>query len=183
MPVTELTFERIALEDPEGHWELHHGEMRAKPAMSFRHNDVMTYLGHQLIRQLDPALYRVRINAGHVRRADVTYYIPDVFIIPVAVLGPERDRPDVLETYDRPLPLVVEIWSPSAGGYDVDAKIPEYQRRGDLEIWLLHPFERTLTTWRRQPDGAYAELTIPAGGTVELAAIPGVSVDFAALLD
>jgi Uma2 family endonuclease len=54
-----------------------------------------------------------------------------------------------LEIYDEPLPLVAEVWSPSTGGYDVLAKLPEYRRRGDTEIWLLHPYERTLTAWRR----------------------------------
>jgi len=25
-----------------------------------------------------------------------------------------------------------------------------------LEIWRIHPDERTLTSWQRQPDGSYA---------------------------
>jgi Uma2 family endonuclease len=50
-----------------------------------------------------------------------------------------RLRGDELELYVEPLPLVVEVWSPSTGQYDVDEKLPEYQRRGDLEIWRFHP--------------------------------------------
>jgi Uma2 family endonuclease len=75
---------------------------------------------------------------------------------------------------------VVEVWSPSTGGYDIDAKIPEYRRRGDLEIWRLHPFEKTLAAWRRQPDGSYTELILQ-GGTVQAVALPNVTIDLDAL--
>jgi Uma2 family endonuclease len=86
----------------------------------------------------------------------------------------------VLEVYDEALPLVVEVRSPSTGTYDVDEKIPEYKRRGDLEIWRVHPFERTMTAWRRQPDGTYTETTYE-GGAVQPVALPNVTVDLDAL--
>ena len=91
-----------------------------------------------------------------------------------------RGTRDKLEIFDEPLPLVVEVWSPSTGGYDLDAKLPEYQRRGDAEIWRLHPYERTLTVSRRLPDGGYAE-TVHTGGVVRPIALPGVAVDLDAL--
>ena len=84
--------------------------------------------------------------------------------------------------FSDPLPLVVEVWSPSTGDYDVDAKLPVYQQRGDLEIWRIHPYERTLTAWRRQPDGSYQE-TIHREGMVKPAALPGVAIDLGALFD
>jgi Uma2 family endonuclease len=180
MTVSEETFRRLALEDPEGHWELDHGHLRRKPGMSYPNNFAMTYLGHQLMNQLDLAVYEVRINAGHINQTERSFYIPDLFVLPTAMLGPERDRFDVLEVYDQPLPLVVEVWSPSTGTYDVDRKIPEYQRRGDLEIWRLYPPERTLTVWRRQPDGSYEE-QIYQGGTIQPAHLPGVTIHLDAL--
>jgi Uma2 family endonuclease len=178
--VTAQTYQQVVLEDPEGHWELHRGRLREKPSMSFRHNDVCAELGFVLRRQLDRDIYRVRVNAGRVSRSDETYYIPDVAVIPLALAEPFRDRPDVLEVYTEPLPLVVEVWSPSTGGYDVDAKLPEYQRRGDAEIWRLHPFDRTLAVWRRQPNGSYAKETYQ-GGLIRPAALPGVTIDLDAV--
>ena len=175
MPVTEQTIHELMLADP-GRWEIHDGELREKPPMSYRHNDAMVYLGAQLLRQLDPAEYRVRISGGHVRRTERNYFIPDVCVVPVALIGPGRDRPDVLEVYDQPLPLVVEIWSPSTGAYVVETKFAVYRQRGDTEIWRLHPFERTMTAWRRQPDGSYAE-SIQRGGRIAPVALPGVTVD------
>ncbi len=176
MLVSQETFERFALDDPERQWEMHHGQVRGKPAMSIEHNDFMFYLAHLLQNQLNRDQYRLRVNAGHVRYRGESYYIPDVAVIPLADAEHLRGRPDRLEVYDRPLPFVAEVWSPSTGDYDVDGKLPEYQRRGDLEIWRLHPFERTLIAWRRQPDGGYTE-TMYNGGTVEVASLPGVAID------
>jgi len=119
---------------------------------------------------------------GHVRRTSENYYIPDVFVIPTELVRPLLERRDVLEAYDDPLPLVVEVWSPSTGDYDVDSKLPEYQRRGDLEIWRVHPFDRTLIAWRREPDGSYAESHY-AGGTVQPVALPNVTIDLDTLFD
>lgn len=65
---------------------------------------------------------------------------------------------------------------------DVDSKLPEYQRRGDREIWRLHPFDRNLIAWRRQPDGSYSESHY-TGGSVQPVALPGVTIDLDALFD
>ena len=97
MPIAEATYERVALEDPEGHWELHRGRLREKPAMSFAHNNVAFELGHALRLQLDPAAYQVRVNAGRVRRTDEVHYISDVLVIPIALTSVLRDQPDMLE--------------------------------------------------------------------------------------
>ena len=134
MAVTAATYERIALEDPEGNWELHRGRLREKPGMSFAHNQTLSMLAAQLLRQLDLTRHTLRVNHGHINRADETYYIPDLFLVPLGLENQAWSVRNVLETYGQPLPLVVEVWSPSAGGYDVDAKFPEYQRRGDQEI-------------------------------------------------
>lgn len=129
--------------------------------------------------EVDRASYIVRITAGHVRRSSENFYIPDVYVVPAELFRAQRGTRR-LEVYEAPLPLVVEVWSPSTGLYDVDSKLPEYQRRGDLEIWRLHPYERTLTAWRRQPDGTYTETSF-AGGAVRPVALPNVVIDLDAL--
>ena len=181
MPVTEQTYLRLALEDP-GRWELHCGQLRRKPSMTAEHNEVAYQLGLRLGQQLDRTLYRVRVSMGHVRRSSASYYIPDVFVIPNDLYQQARGQPNTLETYVAPLPLVIEVWSPSTGGYDVDSKLPEYQARGDLEIWRVHPFEHTLTAWRRQTDGSYA-VSHHAGGVIHPVALPDVSIDLDTLFD
>ena len=63
----------------------------------------------------------------------------------------------------------------STGRDDLREKLPAYRQRGDAEIWLIHPRERSVRIWRRQPDGRYAESRL-RGGTVQLAALPGVTI-------
>ncbi len=182
MVLSQQTYERVALEDPDSQWELHRGRLREKPPMTWEHNDMMVLLGHFLLQQLDRNVFRVRVNAGRVRHSSQNVYIPDVLVVPTSYGELLRNRPDVLEVFDGPLPLVVEIWSPSTGDYDVDAKLPEYQRRGDVEIWRIHPYERTLTAGRRQLDGRYEEVMF-RGGTVQPVALPQVTIDLDALFD
>lgn len=180
MPVSEKTYLKLALEDPN-QWELHCGHLRRKPAMSADHNHITFYLAVQLANQLHSSEFEVRASMGHVRRSSESYYIPDVYVIPIELVRPQRGQ-GTLEVYAAPLPLVVEVWSPSTGDYDVDSKLPEYQRRGDLEIWRIHPYDRTLTAWRRRLDGSYEE-TVYVRGNVQPVALPNVTLDFDSLFD
>jgi Uma2 family endonuclease len=93
-----------------------------------------------------------------------------------------RANAPALEAYAGPVPLVVEVWSPTTGEYDVDRKFPEYRARGDLEIWRVHPGEQRVTRWIRQADGSYRESSHD-GGRLELAHLPGVVVDLDALFE
>lgn len=176
MAMTAQTYAALVLADPEGHWEVHEGRLREKPPMTHAHNTVAFELGFELRRQLDWREFSVRVDAGRVRRLDVTWYIPDVYVFPTRLADGLRNRADVLEIYDEPLPLVVEVWSPSTSSYDVNDKLPEYQRRGDLEIWRVHPYDRTVTIWRRQDDGSYTEEVV-TGGIVRPAFLPNVAID------
>src|SRR5690349_7536762 len=121
MVVSATAFEEPALNDLDGQWELWNGQPGQTPAMTFDHNRIMMYLGARLVYQLDERVFQVRINAGQVTRPPRNYFIPDVFVFP-AVMG---------DPFRGPLPLVVEVWSPSTGGYDQRVKLAEYQRRGD----------------------------------------------------
>ncbi|HKS92407.1 MAG TPA: Uma2 family endonuclease [Tepidiformaceae bacterium] len=174
MPVSEKTFEQLALEDDETTWELVCGRLREKPRMSMEHNSVARRLGFLLQSQLDWREYEVSVDAGYVRWTEANYFGPDVFVIPAAYMERRRGQRG-LETYDEPLPFVAEVWSPSTGGYDVDTKFPEYMARGDLEIWRVHPYEKSLTAWRRQADGTYAESHYTSG-VVHVESLPGVAI-------
>jgi Uma2 family endonuclease len=179
MVATQLDFERFVRDHPGQVWELHRGQTREKPPTVLGHERVQYGLLYQLIRQLDEAEFVVRAGAGRVA-STTSYYVPDVFVLPTAHLAALSGQERVFHVYREPLPLVVEVWSPSTGAYDIDEKIPEYIARGDREIWRLHPFERVLRAWRRREDGGYDEVEF-TGGMVELHALPGVTVDLDAL--
>jgi Uma2 family endonuclease len=180
MPVSAKTFESVVLEDIDGQWELHRGKLREKPPMSFGHNFSAQELAYQLIDQLDRREYHVFQNRGHLRAPGGNTYIPDIAVIPVALMARFRHAPAQFEVYDEPAPFVSEFWSPKTGTYDVDTKLPAYQLRGDAEIWRAHPFRHTLRIWRRQPGGDY-EVSDYEGGSVRLHALPWVTIDVDAL--
>jgi Uma2 family endonuclease len=182
MPVSVETYERVALEDPEGHWELVCGRLREKPPMTTEHNETARALRDQFVLQIDRSRYAVADGDGRLRISSGTYYEPDLCIIPRAMVFRLRERPGTFEAYEEPVPLVVEVWSPSTGEYDVDTKIPEYQQRGDLEVWRIHPYDRTLTAWRRQPDGSYT-MTLHQGGVIKPMALPDVTIEIERLFD
>lgn len=152
MPVSEETFRRISLEDPDGHWELDGGCLRQKPDKTFERNQAIDLISRSLHLQLDPAEFVVRADTALIRRSATRYYIPDVMVIPRSMARRLFPEPGMWEVYTEPVLLVVEVWSPSTGRFDVTDKLTEYQRRGDQEVWLIHPLRQTLTVWRRQAD-------------------------------
>lgn len=179
MAVSPATYERLALEDDDTKWELVCGKLRAKPPMTSAHNSLNRWLHFELQRQLPFTDFEVSQESARVRLSNGNHYVPDLAVIPHGLVVPRlADRS--LEAYLEPLPLVVEVWSKSTGDYDVEEKIVEYRLRGDLEIWRIHPYEKTLTSWVRNSDGSYAE-RLHRAGSIRCAALPNVTVDLDAL--
>jgi Uma2 family endonuclease len=176
MVTTATDYERLALAEPEQHWEFHDGRLAAKGPMTAPHNEIAFRILRQIVRQLPEGEWTARLDSGRLRNAAGSYYEPDLVVIPIALFERRLMAPDRLEVYDEPVPLVVEVWSPSTGRLDIDTKIPEYQRRGDAEIWRVHPYDRSVTVYRRQPDGRYTT-AVYHGGTVTVASLLGVTVD------
>jgi Uma2 family endonuclease len=174
--VSEETYRRLALADPHGQLELHHGQLREKPAMSVAHGGIVDRLAAMFYGHLDRNDFRLRFSHARLRRSARSYYVPDIAVIPAAVERMLYENPRALDAYPDPLPLVIEIWSPSTGNYDVTDKLVEYQARGDREIWYVHSYERTLTRWVRQPDGAYAE-SVHRTGIISPLDMPHVAIE------
>ena len=181
MPMSEQAYLKLVMEESDHRWELIDGEPVCRPAMTSKHEDITAYLGGQLITQLDRRGYRVRIAGSRVRCSASNYFIPDVFVAPTALVLPQEDVIEP-EAFREPLPLVVEVWSPSTGRRDLDRKLVRHREQGHSEIWFIHPFDHTLTAWRRQPDGSYVEVMLQ-GSTMEPVALPGVTIDLDALFD
>ena len=174
--VSEKAYRRLAVADPHGRLELHHGQLREKPDVTSAHGGIIDDLAAMLYAQIDRNDFRLRFNHARLRRSADSYYVPDIAVIPAAVERALRRTPRALDAYPDPLPLVIEIWSPSTGDYDIQEKQGEYQARGDFEIWYIHPYERMLTRWLRQPDGTYAE-SVHRAGIIYPLAMPHVAID------
>jgi Uma2 family endonuclease len=180
VPVSEKRYIQLALEDPEGKWELVDGCPRKKPFMTWEHGHTALELTFMLNLQLDRTQWEVVHDSGKARRNERNYFQPDLCVVPMELIRRTFTRPGMFEAYAEALPLVVEVWSRSTGDYDVTDKLEDYKRRGDREIWLIHPYRHTLTAWRPQPDGSYEE-TVFQGGTVRPAFLPNVTIDLESL--
>jgi Uma2 family endonuclease len=180
--ISNEAYERLALSDDDRKWELWNGYPREKPGGTYTQNSVAAEISFRVYSQLDCAAYCMRSNAGRLFLAPATYVVPDVFAFLRSYVTERLRGDDVLEVYERPVPLVVETWSQTYGDAYVVATLATYRERGDAEIWLVHPYDRTLTAWRRRPDGGYEE-TVFAEGIVHPIALPGVAIDLAALFD
>ncbi len=180
--ISEHEYREFAFNDPDRNWELWDGVLVEKPLMSMLHEDVATYLGVALANQLDRNVFRVNVNGGRTRYTARNFYIPDVVVIPAELKRPFEGDPRSFNAFSEPLPFVAEVWSRSTGDYDMAAKLPLYRERGDLEIWYIHPYDRTLTAWRKQSDDSYTE-DLYTGGIVPVLSLPGVAIDLDALLD
>lgn len=177
--LTKQDFEAFLHSGIEGNWELYDGILVEKPPMTWDHQNLAFELGHLLRLQLPKDRFRVQVES-RVARPEATVLQPDVMVIPQHYGDALRGQPGKLAIFDQPLPFVAEVWSVSTGRYDVKAKLPIYQQRGDAEIWLIHPYDRLVTAWRRQPDGTYASSEHDAD-VIELAALPNVVIDVAEL--
>lgn len=179
--ISEQEYRELALNEEDRLWELWDGVPMEKPGMSMTHDGVASYLGFLLQSQLSPRDYLVNVDGGKTRRSARYYFIPDVVVIPASYLLPHWGDPRAFNAHAEPLPLVVEIWSRTTAAYDFAVKLQGYRERGDEEIWYIHPYDRTLTVWCKQPDGSYTE-ALHRGGVVPVASLPGVTIDLDALL-
>ena len=143
--------------------------------MTMEHYDLAFELAYAIRSQVSHAEYHVRCDQSRLR-SGTSYLIPDVFVVPAALVNQFRGGDDILEAYADPLPFVAEVWSPSTGDYGVTTKLAAYQARGDAEVWLVDPYEPRLTTWVRQATGSYVSSAY-TGGHIALSAIPGVVID------
>lgn len=174
-------YQALVWVDLDRAWELIDGRPREKPGKSWDHLDVVSQVTFCLMRRLNRAQHRV-FAGGRVLHPEDTVLIPDLLVVPSALGAEWRGRPGTLANFPEPLPLIVEVWSRSSGDYDVMTKLPVYQQRGDREIWMIHPYKRTLTAWLRREDALYDEVVF-RGGEVEAAALSGVTIRLDELFD
>ena len=110
--------------------------------------------------------------------------LPDSLAIPeVSVLQMRQDFYAKAHPIAADIFLVVEV-AESSLDFDRDVKGPLYAESGIVEYWIVNLNEACLEVHRRpSPAGTYGELiTLRSGDTVELTALPGVSLAVADIL-
>ncbi len=76
--------------------------------------------------------------------------------------------------------LVVEILSPATAAKDLKEKFVLYERVGVVEYWIVHPVEKAVTIYRRDPEGLYGRPSVyTAGDRIPVAFLPELEIDLA----
>jgi hypothetical protein len=125
---TEMTsdeaYRELALGDPSGGWELVRGHLWEGPGMSVAHTRVTMDLVEHLLRQLDRNHYRVSVGLSRLRVLADTYHLPDVAVIPTALVRRLGENSRSLDAYAEPLPLVIEVWPRRPGSVTWTSSFP-----------------------------------------------------------
>lgn len=157
--------------------------VKEPPAPTRFHQELVGALHYQVRMALEGQRWRTYVapfdvrlpKAGEADDLVDTVVQPDVLI--VRALSKLDDRgmrgaPD----------WIAEVLSPTTSRHDRFVKIPVYERAGVLEVWLIHPIERTLTVYCLE-NGRYGRpIVLELKGRTTIGALPGVSIDWDRIL-
>ena len=147
------------LPDDGMRYELADGCLLVSPAPVPRHAKAEFHLRELLQRQA-PAGIAVSGNAGIRIGSNYTYFIPDLYVIPVTAFDA---HPKYLLPAD--VMLAVEILSEHNRGRDLVLKRHYYASVGIPRYWIVDPFEHTLTVLALDGTEYPAPAVVPAGKT------------------
>lgn len=157
--------------------------VREPPAPSRSHQELLGQIHLQVGLALEGkrcrayvAPFDVRLpKAGEADDCIDTVVQPDILIV--------CDLKKLDERGMRGAPdWIAEVLSPATASYDEVVKIPVYERAGVLEVWLVHPTERTVTIYRLEDEHYGPPSVLEMKGRTPISAVPGVSVDWDRLL-
>jgi Uma2 family endonuclease len=153
--------------------------VREPPAPSRSHQELVGELYYQVRLALEGKSFHAYVAPFDVRlpkdgEADElidTVVQPDVLIV--------RDLAKLDDRGMRGAPdWIAEVLSPSTANHDQTVKLRAYERAGVLEVWFVHPGDRTLTAYRLE-DGRYGRPTVlELRGRTSISAVPGVGIDW-----
>ncbi len=152
--------------------------VREPPAPSRFHQELVGELYHQLRLALEGRSCRAYIAPFDVRlpRSGEADELIDTVVQPDVLVACDLSKLDERGMRGAP-DWIAEILSPSTASHDQVVKLPTYERAGVLEVWLVHPADRTLSIYRLE-GGRYGRPTILGlAGRTTISAIRGVSID------
>ncbi len=158
--------------------------VREPPAPSWLHQGVVVELCRQIANALEGKPCRVRVAPLDVRLPKSTEEDDqvDTVVQPDVLIVSDLKKVDARGICGAP-DWVAEVLSPSTASHNRTVKLSAYERAGVREVWLIDPVGRTVTIYQLEA-GSYGRGTIlELKGRTQLTAIPGVTVDWARVLD
>jgi Uma2 family endonuclease len=139
-PVSLAEYE--ALPDDGNRYELIDGVVYVSPAAVWLHQRVAARLQDLLVAAAPDDLAVVQ-TPGY-QAGERTLFVPDVVV--------SRDPAPGAKYVTEPLPLAVEVLSPSSRKYDRVTKLAAYDRAGVGAYWIVDPDEPSLLVFEREGD-------------------------------
>ena len=158
--------------------------VREPPAPSWLHQGVVVELCRQIANALEGKPSRVRVAPLDVRLPKSTGEDDqvDTVVQPDVLIVSDLKKVDARGICGAP-DWVAEVLSPSTASHNRTVKLSAYERAGVREVWLIDPVDRTLTIYQLEA-GFYGRATIlELKGRTQLTAVPGVTIDWARVLD
>jgi Uma2 family endonuclease len=158
--------------------------VREPPAPSWLHQEVVVELCRQIGNALEGKPCRVCIAPLDVRLPKSTEGDDqvDTVVQPDVLIVSDLKKVDARGIRGAP-DWVAEVLSPSTASHNRTVKLSAYERAGVREVWLIDPVDRTLTIYQLEA-GSYGRATIlELKGRTQLTAVPGVTIDWARVLD
>jgi Uma2 family endonuclease len=171
--------------DDEKRYELIGGIAYVKepPAPTRFHQELVGELYYQVKVALEAQRWRTYVAPFDVRlpKAGEADDLVDTVVQPDVLIVRDLSKLDGRGMRGAP-DWIAEVLSPTTSRHDQFVKIPVYERVGVLEVWLIHPIERTLTVYRLE-NGRYGRpIILELKGRATIGALPGVSVDWDRIL-
>ena len=158
--------------------------VREPPAPSWLHQEVVVELCRQIANALEGKTCRVCIAPLDVRLPKSTEGDDqvDTVVQPDVLIVSDLKKVDARGIRGAP-DWVAEVLSPSTASHNRTVKLSAYERAGVREVWLIDPVDRTLTIYQLEA-GYYGRATpLELKGQTQLTAVPGVTIDWARVLD
>lgn len=158
--------------------------IREPPAPSRPHQELVGELYLQIRLALEGKRCRAYVAPFDVRlpKAGETDDQIDTVVQPDVLIVCDLNKLDVRGMRGAP-DWLAEVLSPTTASHDQIVKLPVYERAGVLEVWLIHPTDRTLTIYRLESGRYGRPIVHQLKGRTTMSAISGVSIDWDRLPD
>ncbi|MBD2088335.1 Uma2 family endonuclease [Microcoleus sp. FACHB-1515] len=155
-------------------YELVDGELIPMDIGKGKHGAIADFLNDhfkaEISRQSQPwtsKIFSIGVRSPRAGRWD-TARIPDLVVLEFEQWEAMLDREAVIELYESPPILVVEIVSDSTRSQDYKAKRAEYAVLNILEYWVVDPIQQQITVFKLD-EGIYEGEEFANGEVVESA--------------
>jgi len=151
-----LTYDDFVLFPDDGmRHEIIDGEHYVTPSPNLRHQELLGRL------HVEIALFlRQHSGVGRVFLSPLDVVFTKWDVVEPDLLFVADDQIDILtvKNVQGPPALAIEILSPWTRRVDEQVKLSLFDRGGVREYWLVDPERDSVTVFRRQPDGSFANV-------------------------